>query len=410
MLNPEDNKPVFDQDKPTDAETLLMLPVDKMIIVILVLLIISLMVLSFSHLVYQLGFFPLTERAAWAGWGSFISAVIFLFASLPVKGFESILLNRFNRRLSQNIFLNTKTGKKQGSNSHIFLPYGVITVLLALSISLTAHGMTQALRLPRVKNVIIRLDKLPPDFEGIRIVQLTDLHISSSGVGVRSRLEKMVKKVNGLMPDIIALTGDIIDAPHAQIHEKISPLSQLKARLGKYFVTGNHEYLHGADQCSREMEGLGFTVLCNEHRLIPLGSSELIIGGIPDSWGDSQRPDLAAAAGKKEDALIKILLAHRPDSVYKAEPAGFDLQLSGHTHGCQIGFFRFLRSVVQPFQSGLYTFKTIKVYVSNGAGYVGIPLRFGAPSEISLIELTGIKEGSKSVRVDRQRFRVVEGW
>lgn len=408
MLNPEDNKPVSGQNKPMDAETLLMLPVDKMIIVILAFFIISLMASSFSHLVYLLGFFPLSEWAAWVGWGSFISVVIFLFASLLVKGLESILLNRFNGRLSRNNFLNTKTGKKQGSNGHIFLPYGVITVLLVLSISLTAHGMDQALRLPRVKNVIIRMDKLPPDLEGIRIVQLTDLHISSSAE--RSWLEKMVKKVNGLTPDIIALTGDIIDATHAQIHGEISPLSQLKARLGKYFVAGNHEYFHGADQWSREMEGLGFTVLCNAYRRIPLGRSELLIGGIPDPSGDSQRPDLAAAAGKMGNALIKILLAHRPAIVYQAEPAGFDLQLSGHTHGGQVGFFRFLRSIVQPFQSGLYTFKTIKVYVSNGAGYFGIPLRFGTPSEISLIELTGIKEGSKSVRVDSQRFRVIEEW
>jgi len=408
MLNFKNPKPIAEQGEPGNTDDQAWLPTDKMLIVILLFFIISLAVLFFSHLAYHFGNYSWSDWTAWIGWGGFIAILLFIFFSLMVKALESVFLQSFHNDSGLNYLLNTETGNQCNEKGRQYLPFCVIAGLLAVSISLTAHGMIQALRSPHVKEVVIRIHNLPPDLEGIRIVQITDLHISSS---IRyNRVKKIVEQVNALDPDIIALTGDIVDGPHAEIYDEAAPLADLKSRLGKFFVTGNHEYFHHADDWTREMKHLGFTVLFNEHRLIRLGKTVLLIGGIPDSRGDPRRPDPARAAEKGGEAQIKILLAHRPGSVYEAEPAGFDVQLSGHTHGGQISLLSQLRGVVQPFQSGLYAFNEMKVYVSNGAGYWGIPLRFGAPSEISHIELTGVKTGSEAVRVDSTKLRIPGGW
>ena len=166
-----------------------------------------------------------------------------------------------------------------------------------------------------------------------------------------------------------------------QISFNIDPLAGLTARLGKFFVTGNHEYsglVNGVDEWIQKMENLGFTVLLNNHRLIQQGRGQILIGGVADYSApslSSHTSSPAQALGDTSNADVKILLAHQPLSVYKAAQAGFDLQLSGHTHGGLVPLVRWLKSFKQPFQSGLNKYKNTQLYVSNGTCYWGMPIR-----------------------------------
>ena len=141
------------------------------------------------------------------------------------------------------------------------------------------------------------------------------------------------------------------------------------------------------------MERMGFTTLLNEHRLIEKGRGLILVGGVADYSAplqNSHDSSPAAAINGAPPADVKILLAHQPKSVFEAAEAGFDLQLSGHTHGGQITLFSWPRCLGQPFLTGLHRHKNTQIYVSNGAGYWGPPLRIGAPSEISLLKLTRV--------------------
>ncbi len=374
-----------------NKNTTSILPADKLIIIVLIVITLSLFALFCSQVAILSGFFIWSDKAAYIGWGGLISIIIFIFGSQTIKALEAGFQHIMEKGLCVNIALNIKSQKLTGNTYGSCLHYFIIVTLLAVSIALTAHGMFEALRLPRVKNVIIKIENLHPDLEGLSIVQLTDLHISST---IRYKwVQRIVEQANSLNPDIIALTGDIVDAPYSEIHHQTATLANLRAGFGKFFVTGNHEYWHQYDKWSQEMKKLGFTVLFNSHRLISLGDALMLIGGVPDFQSTSQYTrqvsSPAKAAGNVAKADIKVLLAHQPRSVYEAEQAGFDLQLSGHTHGGQVALFSWLRGFMQPFQSGLYVFKNIKIYVSNGARFWWIPLRFGAPSEISHIKLTG---------------------
>jgi predicted MPP superfamily phosphohydrolase len=175
------------------------------------------------------------------------------------------------------------------------------------------------------------------------------------------------------------------------MREEVAPLAELGAPHGKYFVTGNHEYYWDAPGWVREVERLGFAALVNTHRLIERGDGKLLVAGVTDSTASrgtpGHRSDPVAAVTGAPDADVKLLLAHQPTSAFAAQRAGFDLQLSGHTHGGQYFPFNLLVRLFQPFVSGLHRLQNMWLYVSRGTGYWGPPLRLGVPSEITLIEL-----------------------
>ena len=261
--------------------------------------------------------------------------------------------------------------------------------ILAASGVLTAYGAFEAFRTPRVKEVLVPVKGLLKDFEGFRIVQLTDLHINSPGKG--KWVKAVVERVNRLSPDIVALTGDLADRSVASLRNDVAPLSGLSAKYGSFFVTGNHEYYSGVEEWISETKRLGFTALINEHEIVRQGKARLLLGGVTDfsagrRFSKHVSSPKAAVAGAQETDF-KILLAHQPKNIFEAAEAGFDLQLSGHTHGGQFLPWQYAISLNQPFLSGLHKFKETQIYVSRGTGYWGPPLRLGAPSEISLIKL-----------------------
>ena len=257
----------------------------------------------------------------------------------------------------------------------------LVLVVVSGAVLLTLVGIVLARR-PRVVRVTVPIADLPNDLAGFRIVQLSDLHI---GPTIRRRfVDAVVDRANALRPDLVAVTGDVADGLVPDLREHVAPLGRLRAPHGAYFVTGNHEYFWDVRGWTRELERLGIEVLENEHRLLVQGNGRLVIAGVTDL---SAASDPAAAVAGAPHSDVRVLLAHQPRSAFAAQVAGYDLQLSGHTHGGQYFPFNLLVRLFQPFVAGLHRLERMWLYVSRGTGYWGPPLRLGAPSEITLLEL-----------------------
>lgn len=251
-----------------------------------------------------------------------------------------------------------------------------------------ATGIVAALR-PVVARVRVPLAKLPQGMSGLRIVQLTDVHVGPT-IG-KDFLERVVATANGLDPDITVITGDLVDGSVNHLREQIAPLAGLRAKHGVFFVTGNHEYYSGVVEWVEHLTSMGIRVLRNERVAIEGEGGGFDLAGVDDFRARGLAPghghDLAAALNGRDPSRELVLLAHQPKSVIEAAAAGVGLQLSGHTHGGQIFPWRFLVRLDQPFVDGLHKLKDTWLYVSRGTGYWGPPMRVAAPAEVTEITL-----------------------
>lgn len=255
---------------------------------------------------------------------------------------------------------------------------------------LTLVGVVNARRLAKVVHVDVPIAGLPAALIGFVIVQISDIHVGSTIK--RGYLNAIVGAVNALKPDLVAVTGDLVDGSVARLGPHVAPLAELSARHGVYCVTGNHEYYSGADAWVVELRRLGLHVLMNQNAVLEHDGARLLVGGVTDfnahQFDPAQRSDPhAALSGAPANVGVKLLLAHQPRSAAAAAEAGFDLQLSGHTHGGQFLPWNFFVRFQQPFTAGLNRLKKLWVYTSRGTGYWGPPVRFGAPSEITRLRL-----------------------
>ncbi len=267
--------------------------------------------------------------------------------------------------------------------------------LTAAATGLLVSGLaTVALRSVRhpveVRRVRVALDRLPPEQDGFRIVQLTDVHVGPT-IG-RAFVEQIVARANALEPDLIAITGDLVDGGVPELASAIEPFGGLRARHGVYFVTGNHEYFSGADAWLNELNRLGIRVLRNER--VPIGNAAggFDLAGVDDRssarfGGLAPEAALARALADRDPRRELVLLAHQPRTLLDAEPFDVGLQISGHTHGGQMWPFNFVVQLQQPFVAGLHRRGRAQIYVSRGTGYWGPPMRLGAPAEITEIRL-----------------------
>jgi hypothetical protein len=259
-----------------------------------------------------------------------------------------------------------------------------------LALGLSAVGLLNTRRTARVRTVDVPIAGLPADLHGFTIAQITDLHV---GPTIRAPyIQRIVDAVNALQADAVAITGDLVDGPVPELGPHVAPLAGLRARHGSFFVTGNHEYYAGAAPWLAEVRRLGIRVLLNEHVVIRRGDAALVLAGVTDYtahlFDPAHRSDPAAAlAGAPAEAGARVLLAHQPRSATAAAAAGFDLQISGHTHGGQFFPWVFFVRLQQPFTAGLHRLERLWVYVSRGTGYWGPPKRVGAPSEITRLRL-----------------------
>jgi predicted MPP superfamily phosphohydrolase len=251
-------------------------------------------------------------------------------------------------------------------------------------------ALFSALRPVAVKRVDVSLPKLPESMNGFSIVQLTDIHVGPT-IG-KEFVDDMVARANALDPDVIAITGDLVDGSVSELGHLTEGLRRLRARHGVYFVTGNHEYYSGVDEWIEYLRSLGIRVLRNERVAIGgEGSEGFDLAGVDDyhahQFGNGHGMTFDRITQGRDTSRALVLLAHQPKAIEQGEPHGVDLQLSGHTHGGQMYPFNYLVKLQQPYVAGLYRHERAQVYVSRGTGYWGPPMRLAAPAEITHIRL-----------------------
>ena len=217
------------------------------------------------------------------------------------------------------------------------IPDGVRYAAATAAMLLSALGVSQATRVPTLKDVEIAIPGLPPQFEGYRLLQLTDLHISR--LFPRDWTQTVVDRSNALGVDLIVVTGDLIDGSFGVRRADVEPLRDLHARDGVWVIPGNHEYFFGYDEWMGQYASMGMQVLANDHTVLTRAGGALVLAGVTDLSASRTRnpaPDLhAALAGVPSDAPI-VLLDHQPRDAAHAAARGVALQLSGHTHGGMI--------------------------------------------------------------------------
>lgn len=263
-------------------------------------------------------------------------------------------------------------------------------VVVAVALGAVVAGLIGARRRARIVTVDVPVAGLPAALSGFTLVQISDLHVGPTIK--RHYVDAVVDAANAQAPDVVALTGDIVDGSVASLGEHTARLGRLRARHGVYLVTGNHEYYSGAAQWVAEFRRLGLVVLTNQHAVLSHDGVQLVLAGVNDfgaaAFDAAQASDpVAALRGAPVAAALRVLLAHQPRSAATAAQAGFDLQLSGHTHGGQFWPWKYLVPLQQPYVAGLHRHERMWVYVSRGTGYWGPPMRLGAPSEITRIRL-----------------------
>ena len=311
-----------------------------------------------------------SEQLAWIG-------------LLAMGLFSSLIVSTFLRDL---VLLALRVA---GAGSPALNYYSALAVPL-IAVGVTFIGFVNARRVARVKRVEVPIEGLPEALHGYSIAQISDIHVGPTIK--RPYLNAIVNRVNALDADAIAVTGDLVDGSVQRLALHTQPLARLSAPDGTFFVTGNHEYYSGAEEWIAELRRLGLTVLLNQHVVRERGGASLMIAGVADysahHFNPAHRSDpVLAAAGAPPGLAVRILLAHQPRSAPAAAEAGFDLQLSGHTHGGQFFPWNLFVPLQQPFVAGLHRVRRLWVYTSRGTGYWGPPKRFGAPSEITLVRL-----------------------
>lgn len=255
-----------------------------------------------------------------------------------------------------------------------------VTMLVA-AFAYLLRGFSQGVKFPELNRVKVKIKDFP--HTDYNLVQLTDVHVGRTIK--RDFIQQLVAATNALKPDMVVITGDLVDLPVSQIEYDLQPLENINAPT--YFILGNHEYFHGAGEAIALIRELGITPLLNEHEVIGKGDKRFNLVGINDVIGASTGlypPDTKQAYEGVDQSLPCIVLAHQPRMILQMEKYRCDLMLSGHTHGGQIFPFGLLVMTAQPYLAGLHTHTPgQQIFVSRGTGYWGPPLRFLAPSEIS---------------------------
>ncbi|TLQ44159.1 metallophosphoesterase [Streptomyces marianii] len=270
-----------------------------------------------------------------------------------------------------------------GMSRRLFVARIVGGAAVAAAAGTVGHGTYGVLRGPSVKHVTVPLAKLARATHGYRIAVVSDIHLGP--VLGRAHTQRIVDAINATQPDLVAVVGDLVDGTVADLGSAAEPLAGLRARDGSFFVTGNHEYFSGADAWVDHVRELGLTPLRNDR--VEIAGFDL--AGIDDVAGEreGQGPDFARALGDRDRSRAAVLLAHQPVVIHEAVRHAVDLQLSGHTHGGQLWPANYLADLANPTLAGLERYGDTQLYVTRGAGAWGPPVRVGAPSDITVVEL-----------------------
>jgi predicted MPP superfamily phosphohydrolase len=313
------------------------------------------------------------------------------------------IINWFKERKNKS---GSQFNSKRKMERSEFL-YQMGLILAAIPFASILYGVTKGKFNYRVMREKIRFHHLPKSFKGLKILQISDMHLGSFNKNFK-QIEKAVELINEQEADLILFTGDLVNNFAEETEGWAPVLSKMKAKIGKYSILGNHDYgdysyWQLAEDKAENLQDIkdfhakmGFQLMLNENKIIEINGEEIALIGV-ENWGKPPFPqhgDLRKAMEKTEKQAFKILMSHDP-SHWDAQVLDTDIALtfSGHTHGMQFGLERagIKWSPVQykyPRWGGLYQEKDQYLYVNRGFGYIGFPGRIGMPPEITLIELT----------------------
>ncbi|NNB94547.1 metallophosphoesterase, partial [Corallococcus exiguus] len=289
----------------------------------------------------------------------------------------------------RGVFTKARKLPEPSPERRAFLARGLAAGATVAGAGMSTFGTWRAYHPPDVRDIPVRLPGLPKALEGFTLVQLTDIHIG--GVLQRRFVDELVARANALKPDLIAVTGDLVDGTVPELGRYVGGFGALKARHGAYFVTGNHDYYSGVEAWTEFVRGLGITVLRNRAVSIGDAGASFDLIGV-DDWSANRLGE----AGYDLDAALKglrpdrasVLLAHQPSNFEVVAQRGVGLQISGHTHGGQMFPGNVLGHLIWGEQNaGLSQQGGSHLYVSRGCGFVGPPMRVAAPPEIARIIL-----------------------
>ncbi|SDT73870.1 metallophosphoesterase [Actinoplanes derwentensis] len=272
---------------------------------------------------------------------------------------------------------------RPGLERRLLLARGAAIFAGLTATGITGYGVKTATGMPQIDRFPMPMPKLPRAMDGTRLAVVSDIHIGPlTGVDHARRIVQVINSVNA---DLVCVVGDLVDGSVAELGRFAAPLADIQSRHGAFFVTGNHEYYSGAEEWIQEVDRLGIRPLRNERVAI----NGLDLAGVNDLTGAQQGDpaDYARALGDRDTTRPVVLMAHQPVAARDAAPFGVDLQVSGHTHGGQMAPFNMLVKLQQPVVSGFGEVDGVPVYVTNGAGFWGPPVRVGAPPQVTVIEL-----------------------
>ena len=279
----------------------------------------------------------------------------------------------------------TGLGRKRRARNPLFYKRALAAVVAGGVLIIGGYALLEA-RSCRVTRLEIPLRGLPPDLDGFSIVQVSDIHYGM--LTGNQELSRILGRVNDLQPDMVAITGDLVDESVSHMEEMRVPLSRIKSRHGVFAVTGNHEYYAGVDRAAAIMKAANIRVLRNEVQVLPGG---LQILGIDDPSGSKRMgrpaPDFQRLVSGIDPQKPCILLYHQPIRFETTASMGIGLQLSGHTHGGQLFPVIYISERIYPRTPGLHKIGDSYLYVSWGVGTWGPPMRFIAPPELVYIRL-----------------------
>ena len=337
-------------------------------------------------------------RPPWSriiAWPASIWMGLFFYLFLLVA-FSDLLL--FVVGLVSPTELHAAVAEPADASSTAGIRAGVVAIA---ALAFVAVGLRGGLANPILKPVEIWLERWPAALDGFRIAQISDIHIGP--ILDRRFAKQLTHRVNALTPDLVAVTGDLVDGSVSKLRDEVSPFAALRGRHGVFFVTGNHDHYSGAERWIERVRELGFRVLRNERVTIEQDGAAFELAGVDDHRSGFESgqggEDLAAALAELPAERAVVLLAHDPSTFTKASGMSVDLQLSGHTHGGQIWPFAYFVRLAIPFVAGLYRRGSAQLYVSRGTGFWGPPMRLLAPAEITDIRLRSATPGGTSAGI-----------
>ncbi|MCH9739447.1 MAG: metallophosphoesterase [Epsilonproteobacteria bacterium] len=306
---------------------------------------------------------------------------IYLLLSLPI----GVIFLTFTTAVIYNIAQFFITKAPLSNQRRELFKKGLDYFSLATVLGLSGRAMYEA-KFIELEKVDIKIKNLKEPYS---IVQLSDIHIG--GIIDQAFIKDLVKRTNALSPDLVVITGDLVDIALEYATPALNELKGLKSKYGTYFIVGNHEYLHDFEEIIVAVNALGIKTLENESVYIGEMGKGFNLAGVYDHFGyrvEHHEPDLKKALLACDTNSPTVLLAHQPLFINEVKD-GVDLVLSGHTHGGQLYPFRALVKIVQPYLAGLYQHnEKTQIYVNRGTGFWGPPMRLGASSEISYITLS----------------------